>query len=171
MNLTTVDVASDNNISDDSSEHEGSQIRALGENKDTHHVEVVDPTESRPENNNSVLPSNDLWNEKSTEMLSTERPNSVRSVRFSGSQLNDPEPSNLEDQRAGSPNEAEYEEALSLPANIAYPPSSPPAYQSPPTMPKSEESKKIWPCSVLVADVKLVLWRARRLIQVIACDV
>ncbi|EYC03459.1 hypothetical protein Y032_0094g2771 [Ancylostoma ceylanicum] len=142
MELSAVDIATDKSISDDSSERGRSQIRSLEEDKGTHLEESIVPVESRSKNGNSVLPRHDPWNEKSTAMLSTERPNSVRSVRFSGSQINDPGAGNLEDQRTGSPNEAEYEEALSLPANIAYPPSSPPAYQSPPTMPKSEESKR-----------------------------
>ncbi|ETN84125.1 hypothetical protein NECAME_17237 [Necator americanus] len=109
-----------------------------------HNEEVVVSPYSESDDGLTVDPHNETRNGKSTTMLNAERPTSVRSVRFSEKQANNHQTGPAENQSADPSNGAssEYEEALNLPASIAYPPSSPPAYQSPPTMPKSEEHKR-----------------------------
>ncbi|KAK6740678.1 hypothetical protein RB195_008872 [Necator americanus] len=144
MDVPNVYTATRNNISDDSSQDERSQIYGLEEDQGIrHNEEVVVSPYSESDDGLTVDPHNETRNGKSTTMLNAERPTSVRSVRFSEKQANNRQTGPAENQSADPSNGAssEYEEALNLPASIAYPPSSPPAYQSPPTMPKSEEHK------------------------------
>ncbi|XGW33288.1 hypothetical protein V3C99_017613 [Haemonchus contortus] len=127
-------------ISDESSQDEHSQIRALEEDQGIYYnEEVVVPPRSESDDDIPLHTESSVGNGKPATMLTAaDRPASVRSVRFSGTK-----PGISEEEKEVEPSDVpeEYEEALNLPSNIPYPPSSPPAYQSPPPVPKSEENK------------------------------
>ncbi|KAK5980006.1 Skp1 family dimerization domain protein [Trichostrongylus colubriformis] len=129
-----------NPVSEESSEDERSHIRALEEDQGIYqYEEVVVPPHSESDDDIPLPSGSNVGNGKPANMLTAaERPTSVRSVRFSGTQRGH---SDEEKDTKTSLLPEEYEEALNLPSNIPYPPSSPPAYQSPPPVPKSEEHK------------------------------
>ncbi|KAJ1374611.1 Intraflagellar transport complex B protein 46 C terminal [Parelaphostrongylus tenuis] len=106
-----------------------------------HHEEVDVPPRSESDDDIPLHSRGKSKNGRVNMLQTTDRPTSARSVRFSGNQLDVSQNDFVGVQNAEQSHDAEYQEALNLPSNISYPPSSPPAYQSPRQVPKSERRK------------------------------